>query len=94
MSDMDDIKLTAEKFQMLKLINDLSAKNEFSVASIQELISAVTAQRNITSIAVRKMVWELAQKGLIYNPLRGHWRLTDKGREILKNVMIEVENKS
>jgi len=91
---MDDIKLTAEKFQVLKLINDLSAKNEFGVASIQELIDVVTVKRNITSIAVRKMVWELARKGLICNPLRGHWRLTDKGKELLKSVMVEAENKS
>jgi len=89
---MDDIKLTAEKFQMLKIIKELSEKSEFGMASIQELIGVVTAKRNITSIAVRKMVWELAQKGLIYNPLRGHWRLTDKGQEILKSIM--VENKS
>jgi len=91
---MDDVKLTAEKFQMLKCISDLSAKNEFGVASIQELIGAVAARRNITSIAIRKMVWELAQKGLICNPLRGHWRLTDKGKELLKSVMAEAENKS
>lgn len=86
------VKLTAEKCQILKLINDISAKNDFAVAPIQELIAAVVSQRSITGIAVRKMVWELSQKGLICNPLRGHWRLTDKGKELLKSVM--AENKS
>jgi len=84
---VDDLeKLTMERFQLLKLVDEISRKNSFGIAPIQDLIDIITAQRNIKSGAVRKMAWELSKDGYLENPLRGCWRLTDKGKKLLKEV--------
>jgi Mn-dependent DtxR family transcriptional regulator len=85
----DPEKMTIEGFQMLKTIDELCANNSFSVAPIREVINVVTAQRNVKSGAVRKMVWELAKEGYIENPLRGCWRLSEKGRSFLRGMKKE-----
>ena len=84
---MNDIeKLTPERYEVLKFVAEISEKNDFGVAPIQELIDVITSRRDIKSGAVRKMVWELSKDGYLENPLRGCWRLTHKGEEILKEV--------
>ena len=84
---MDDPeKLTPERYEVLKLVGEISKKSPFKVAPIQELIDVITSKRNIKSGAVRKMVYELNKDGYLENPLRGCWRLTDKGRELLREV--------
>jgi len=84
---MDDPeKLTLERYEVLKLISEISRKNPFKVAPIQELIDVITSKRNIKSGAVRKMVHELNKDGYLENPLRGCWRLTEKGKKMLKEV--------
>ena len=80
-------ELTLEKFQVLKLVDEISQKSNFGIAPVKQLIDIITSQRNITSIAVRKMVWELSKAGYLENPLRGCWRLTKKGKQALKEVM-------
>jgi len=84
---MDDTKITVEKFEVLKLIDDISSKNKFGIAQIQDIINIITSRRSIKSVGVRKMVWELSKEGFIQNPLRGCWRLTEKGKKILEDVM-------
>ena len=79
-------KLTYEKLQTLKLVQILSEKNEFKIAPISELIEAVTSTRDVKSGAVRKMVWELNKLGYLENPLRGCWRLTEKGKQVLEEI--------
>jgi len=85
----DPEKITFEKYRLLKLIDDLCRESGFGIAPVKELIDIVTSKRNIKSGAVRKTVWELSKDGYIENPLRGCWRLTEKGREALKNVASE-----
>jgi ribosomal protein S19E (S16A) len=85
----DPGKITIERFQMLKTIDETCSKNKFGIAPIQEVINIVTAQRNVKSGAVRKMVWELAKEGYIENPLRGCWRLSEKGRSFLRRMKKE-----
>jgi len=82
----DPEKLTPERYEVLKLTAEISEKNDFGVAPIQELIDVITSKRDVKSGAVRKMVWELSKDGYLENPLRGCWRLTEKGRELLKEV--------
>ena len=82
----DPEKLTPERYEVLKLVNEISQKSPFKVAPIQELIDIITSKRNIKDGAVRKMVHELNKDGYLENPLRGCWRLTEKGRELLKEV--------
>ena len=84
---MGNVKITVKKFEVLKLINDMSSKNEFGVAQTQEIIKAITLDRDISNAGVRKMIWELSKDGLIYNPLRGCWRPTEKGKKVLEDVM-------
>ena len=84
---MDDPeKLTPERYEVLRLVAEISSKNSFKVCPIRDLIEVVTKRRSITSVAVRKMIYELSKSGYIENPLRGCWRLTDRGRELLKEV--------
>jgi len=83
----DPEKLTMERFQVLRLVDQLSKENEFGVAPIQELINIITAQRNVKSVTVRKLVLELHRDGYLENPLRGCWRLTEKGKKLLKEVL-------
>jgi len=84
---MDDPeKLTPERYEVLKLTQEISRENDFGVAPIQKLIDIITSRRGIKSGAVRKMVWELGRQGYLENPLRGCWRLTSKGKELLKEV--------
>jgi len=86
-NDVDDPeKLTPERYEVLKLVSEISRKSPFRVAPVQELIDIITSKRDIKSGAVRKMVWELSKDGYLENPLRGCWRLTEKGRELLKEV--------
>jgi len=40
----------------------------------------------ISSLAIRKMVWELSREGYLESPLRGCWRLTEKAHLLLKGV--------
>jgi len=79
-------KMTPERYEVLKLVAEISEKSDFGVAPIQKLIDIITSKRNIKSGAVRKMVWELNKDGYLENPLRGCWRLTEKGRSLLKEV--------
>jgi len=79
-------KLTMKKFQMLKLIDEISKKNEYNFAPVKTVIDTVTSKEGISSIAVRKMIWELHRDGYLESPLRGCWRLTDKARELLSEV--------
>jgi len=88
---MDSGKLTPERFQVLKLVDEISKKNEFGVAEVQKLIQILTAERKIKPITVRMTIKRLAQDGYLENPLRGCWRLTEKGRKLLKEVGGEVE---
>ena len=84
---MDDPeKLTPERYEVLKLVSEISRKNSFKVAPIRELIDAITSKRNIKGGAVQKMVWELNKDGYLENPLRGCWRLTEKGKQLLEEV--------
>ena len=83
---MDDPKLTPERYEVLRLVAEISSENSFKVCPIKDLIEIVTKRRSITPIAVRKMVYELNKDGYIENPLRGCWRLTEKGRDLLKEV--------
>ena len=79
-------KLTPERYEVLRLVAEISSKNSFKVCPIRDLIEVVTKRRPITPIAVRKMIYELSKSGYIENPLRGCWRLTEKGKKILKEV--------
>ena len=79
-------KLTMERYQVLRLVNQLSKENEFGVAPIQKLVQILTSERKIKPISVRVTVMRLAQDGYLENPLRGCWRLTEKGRKLLKEV--------
>ena len=79
-------KMTAERFQLLKLVDEICRKDKFKVAPAKELINIITSQRNIKSGGVRKMLWELGQCGYLESPLRGCWRLTDKSRKLLDDV--------
>jgi len=83
---MSSKKITLESFQLLSLIDEICRRNQYGFAPISELIKIVTAQRGVKSVAVRKMTWKLAKEGYIENPLRGCWRLTEKGRLLLKEV--------
>ena len=84
---MDDPeKLTPERYEVLKLVRDICRRSSFRVASVQELIDIITSKRDVKSGAVRKMVWELSKDGYLENPLRGCWRLTQKAKELLKEV--------
>jgi hypothetical protein len=83
---LDEKKITLERFQILKCIDEISRKNGFGVAPIKDLINIFTSQRNIKSIGVRKMVWLLNKKGYLESPLRGCWRLSEKGKKVLDKV--------
>jgi len=84
-------KITIEKFQLLKHVDSIIKKNKFGVAPIQELINIIISERNVKSGTVRKMVWELSRDGYLENPLRGCWRLTERGRKLLSKVSIIQE---
>ena len=84
---MDDPeKLTPERYEVLRFIEQISSRNPFKVCPVKDLIETITKRRSVTSIAVRKMVTMLNKQGYLENPLRGCWRLTEKGRELLKEV--------
>ena len=83
---MNDPKLTPEKFEILKLVNEICKKNRYRLAPVKELVEIVTSQRNVRDVTVRKMIWKLSKEGYLENPLRGCWRLTKKGRNLLRKV--------
>jgi len=87
----DPEKMTVERFQLLWLVYEICAQNKFKVAPVQELINIITSERNVKSVAVRKMVWELGRGGYLENPLRGCWRLTQKGKQLLKEIQSNQE---
>ena len=80
-------RLTVGKFQVLKLIDDMCKQSEFGVASMQKLIQVLTAERGIKPTSVRVTIMRLAREGYLENPLWGCWRLTEKGKQVLKEVL-------
>jgi len=85
----DPEKLTMERFQVLKLIDDICKQSEFGVAPTQKLIQVLTAERGIKPTSVRVTIMRLARDGYLENPLWGCWRLTEKGKQVLKEVLEE-----
>jgi Mn-dependent DtxR family transcriptional regulator len=86
---MKEKRLTLERLEALKIIDEISSENEFGVAPIKKIIKLMEIKRGIKNSAVRKLIWELTRMGFVENPILGGYRLTEKGRRALQ---IEGEN--
>jgi DNA-binding transcriptional regulator PaaX len=78
--------ITLNNIEILNLIHQISNKNEFKVAPIQEIIKIITKERNATAVSVRMQVYRLHKRGYLENPIRGCYRLTEKGLRILNHL--------
>jgi len=75
--------LTWERVKLLQAVYELSSKNEFGVVSIRDLIETLGRSRS----AVAKQLISLKKAGLVENPLRGYYRLTSVGEEVLNDFV-------
>ena len=78
--------ISLNNIEILKLIHEISTKNEFKIAPIQQLINIITNKKNTTENSIRIQVHRLYKKGYIESPIRGCYRLTEKGRKILNHL--------
>jgi Mn-dependent DtxR family transcriptional regulator len=85
----EKMKISFEQFDVLKTVSEICQCNEFNFAPISQIISEVQKKRDVKSGAVRKLIYELNKQKYLTNPLRGCWRLTDKGLEVLKELTTE-----
>ena len=77
------MKLTVEKIELLKAIDDLCNESEYGVAQVKEIMLKLNKNRG----AVAKQLRILNREGYVENPLWGAWRLTELGKKTLKEVM-------
>jgi len=73
-------RLTYERLELLKTIQDICENNEFEVAPIKEVIEKLGKRR----VAVAKMMYLCKLEGLVYSPLRGTYRLTERGKKLFE----------
>ena len=79
-------KLSLRRYEVLLLIKKLGEESSFGLAPVQKIKDVLTTEYTVKNGAVRKMISKLGKEGLIENPLRGCWRLTNKGEKILLKV--------
>jgi len=77
---MSYVNLTQSKIKILKTVNELSNNSEFGVAAVKDIIKA---RSDLSQNTIRKQLSELNKDKLIESPLRGCWRLTKQGKNIL-----------
>jgi len=78
--------MTPSRLKLLRLIQEISSKNQFGIAPVREIIRMLKKEKRIRGASVRKYTTELKQMGFIDNPLWGGWRLTNKGKIFLKEL--------
>jgi len=86
---LSEKKITLKKLQMLRTIDEIANKTGLGMTPIEDLINILAPQRCVRAMAIRKMVWQLNKEGYIENPIRGCWRLTEKGKKVLEEVSAE-----
>ena len=70
-----------ERIELLKQVHLLSKSNEFGVARIMDIVNKLNKRR----MTVAKGLTSAKQAGLVENPIRGGWRLSKKGVEVLED---------
>jgi DNA-binding MarR family transcriptional regulator len=86
------LKITPEQYEILKTVSVISKNSEFKAAPIKQIIEEITKKRNVKNGAVRKLICVLNKNGYLENPLRGCWKLSDKGLKILKELEKPEQN--
>jgi len=80
--------ITYKKLKLLQVIKEVESENEFKVAPIKDIIEKLNGQRN----NIARMITILHKENLVKNVLRGCWKLSEKGNEILEKIGGEEEN--
>lgn len=90
------MQLTIQRVEILEAIENLSTESPYGVINIGDLIAYLTSERDTyvkggkvktyknRDIAVRKIMVILKKAGLAENPMQGYWRLTKKGKKVLR----------
>jgi len=68
-----------ERVELLDAIRKLSAASKYGVASKLALVAELKKEYNTVSI----MLYRLHRDGLVENPIRGCYKLTDAGAKVL-----------
>jgi len=83
------MELTYNKLLILRAIERLSQGNEFRMVHRKTIAEYLGRSLNM----VNRLLVELKKMGLVENPVKGGWRLTEDGRKLLKKLREEAEGK-
>ena len=70
-----------ESVRLLRIVEELCRRGELPVAQVRDLVKRMGKSRG----AVAKMLSGLKQEGYVENPIWGGWRLTARGRKLLRS---------
>lgn len=82
---MSEEKITYKQLLILSALRSLEEESPTGVVSVRELTRATGKKAK----AVYKLLYALRRRGLVENPVRGGWRTSKKGRELLEAFRIE-----
>lgn len=83
------MELTYTKLLILRAIERLSQGNEFKMVHRKTIAKYLNKDIN----TINFFLVELKKMGLVENPVKGGWRLTEDGKRVLEQLRKEAEGR-
>lgn len=81
------VKITVRAYQILGLVKEIEESNRYGIAPVEEVAAIARERWGVSSRATRLWLTRLKKLDLLENPLRGCWRVTEKGLKALQAMV-------